>query len=390
MVTGGSWVRVTITSIDPPSTTSGGRTINGSMINPSPAFGMRQGYDSEMYDKYKSSNTYDPALNVALGVSAANPLVVAPHSSLVSTESVGAAGNRPQIKKAQILTVVDQVPPDGSFRPAYCGTDKSAVFNKTQLDYSLLASLPAVPGTPSLSSIERKFERPWIDHVPDWIARYTHPSENMQDYGRDFGDDVSIGALMLHLDFTNAQKERLLIRYVQLGIDWYGVVANEGANNWPPAGGHNHGRKWPILFAGLMLGDAAMGGIAGSEAVFAEDGQTFYVMETSPGVYNNGYGGYGAQHVGLAEWGQKHTVDPSLDDVNWTGDPYRTCCTANSWYGFVLAIRIMGVQSLWNHDSIFDYQDRYLSTTRSLGQSSSQISWSAFPLEMWDRYRSSF
>jgi hypothetical protein len=37
----------------------------------------------------------------------------------------------------------------------------------------------------------------------------------------------------------------------ELGIDNYGVLKAGG--KWPADGGHMNGRKWPILFAGLLL-----------------------------------------------------------------------------------------------------------------------------------------
>lgn len=95
---------VTIISIDPPSTQSNGRTINGSMINPSPKLGSLQGYDSAMYGGYVQR--FDPNLNVGrpnnLDLSASNSLVLQPHSSLISTISIPNAGHRPQLKTAAI------------------------------------------------------------------------------------------------------------------------------------------------------------------------------------------------------------------------------------------------------------------------------------------------
>ena len=383
---------VKITDIQPPSTIdSSGRAINGSMVNPLPTNGTAQGYDSATYGKYVSSSTYQPALNVALGVSASKPLVLPPASSLISTRSVAQAGARPQVGGASILTVLGTKPPKGSFRPPYCGSDKTIRFRKRDLNPKLLAKLPLVPSAPKISQVELWFERPWIDHVPDWPARYIHPVENMPDYGRDIADRIGIGALMLHAKIPILQKAPLAFSYVQLGIDLFGIVENSDGTVWFPAGGHTVGRKWPILFAGLMLNDPDMSAIGGRDEIyFSEDAQTFYVEETSPGVYNYGFGGYSQSHVGLPEWGQRHDPFPQFDDSSWLGDPYRTCCTANSFYGFLLAARVMGVESLWNHQELFDYQDRFLSTGRKLNLQKNQIYWTSFPVDMWDEYRQYF
>ncbi|MBI5563741.1 MAG: hypothetical protein HY870_02525, partial [Chloroflexi bacterium] len=284
---GDYWVvgPLTITAISPASILSGTRTLNGSMINPSPHNGSTQGYDSAMYGGYGPD--FDAALNFARpngqALSAANPLIVQPGSSLVSSISLPAAGARPQLKTAAILTVLATPAPVGSFRPPYSGSDKTIRFNAAQLDRARLARLAPVAGTPGLAEVERYFERPWIDHVPGWIGRYHHPAENMPDYGREIAAEVGSGALMLNLDFTPQTKETLLVRYVQLGIDLYGVAINGGEENWPANGGHASGRKWPIVFAGIMLDDHAMQHIGpgdGSGTVmFGEDGQTFYVTQ---------------------------------------------------------------------------------------------------------------
>lgn len=204
---GDYWVvgPVTIVGIDPSSTQSDGRTMNGAMVNPTPDLGMTQGYDSAMYGSYGPA--YDADLNAALDVSAADPLMLNPGSSLISTISNEDPGVRPQLLTAAILTVLDSAPPDGSFRPPYCGDDKTIRFDTTDLDYTELAALAPVEGTPDLADVERYFERPWIDHVPNWTSDYHHPSENMPYYGREMANEIGIGALMLHLDFTDEEKK---------------------------------------------------------------------------------------------------------------------------------------------------------------------------------------
>ena len=120
---------------------------------------------------------------------------------------------------------------------------------------------------------------------------------------------------------------------------------------------------------------------------FAEDSQTFYVAETGPGIFNQGHGGYGADDVGLPEWGNRHAEDPSLDTKSWTADPYRRCCTANVWHGSVLAARIMGLRQAWGHEALFDYVDRYMQVEP---KGEWTRSWNPFAEQMWDRYRAEF
>ncbi len=425
---GDYWVLgpVTIIGIDPPSTQTNGRTINGSMVNPSPELGTKQGYDSAMYGKYGRGLNFVPNLNVGRpnnrDLSARNYFVLQPYSSLVSTISVPEEGHRPQLRTAAILTVLSEPAPEGSFRPPYCGIDKSIKFNKDQLDYSLLANLKPVPDAPDIMTVERYFERPWIDHVPRWMGRYHHPTENMPDYGRDIATRIGIGAIKLNLDLTKQMKEVLLIRYVQLGIDLYGIVQDGGKNNWVNDGGHAGGRKWPILFAGLVLNNTDMINIGRTDIAnynpshqeyvhFGEDDQTFYVSDKDiyeppyekhvwsgefvyyghgKGDKRRDYLEYTQEHRGMPEWGIVHTTYPNQDGLDWNAS-YRRAGTANAWGGFVLAAHIMGVKELWNHDALFDYMDRYMEVEKEFAGVGHWIrQWSGFIENMWDAYRSDY
>jgi len=161
-------------------------------------------------------------------------------------------------------------------------------------------------------------------------------------------------------------------------------------------GGQGSGRKFPILFAGRLLGDSQKLNIGvthpsgffgnnhpNNRSQFGEDCQTFYVQQTSPGVYNWGYGGYDASWLGRAEWGNGHTHMPNLDNSNWNHDSYRRCCTANAWNASVLVARVMGLRDEWNHQALFDYTDRF-ALIEPVGWTRS---WSAWVGRMWDLYR---
>ncbi|HOO71364.1 MAG TPA: hypothetical protein PK926_06340 [Spirochaetota bacterium] len=401
---GDHWVAgaVQVIFIDPPSYTFKGRTRNGSMINPSPTLGTTQGYDSSMYGGYASDDDYSESLNVSLGVSPESPLQLAPNSSLVSAVSVDETGARPQLKTAAILTVLETAPAQNDFfRPPYCGTDKTPLYRTSSLLTEELAGLaPPDEGAPEISDVAGLFERPWIDHVPNWMGRCIHPSDNMPDYGREIATEVSIGALMLHLNIPLEDKMALLVRYVQLGIDLYGVIEDGGEENWVPNGGHASGRKWPILFAGIMLDDAGMRNIGQGGAGFGEDGQTFYVSQAEVDITQNSdawdpderaeeFAPYEAADIGLPEWGIVHSLRPEADNRGWI-TPYRQCCTAYSWAGFVLAAHIMDAVGLWNHDALFDYQDRYMQVSSSAGAYPGWRCTSDFVENMWDLYRAGY
>lgn len=410
---GDFWVvgPTTLVTIEPRSTLAGGRIMNGSMVNPSPQ-ARKQGYDNQM-----PVNEYDAALNVAFNVSPEKTLTLQPHSSLVSTISIEqrVGGNDTQMQRAAVLTILPSPAPAGSFRPPYSGTDKTVRFNKSMLNYSLLKRLAPVSNTPSLTTVQNYFAAPWIDHQSGWIARYQHPRMNMPEYGREIHAQIGEGALMLHLDFEPSQKETLLIRYVQLGIDLYGVVAAGGVWNWVGEGGHGGGRKWPILLAGMVLNDPPMKSIGQKSGDylyqngygpgncppdyihFGEDDQTFYVTEFDVGLTNGPTWKpdsrdaqktpYTESDIGLPEWGIMHSHVPTASNKSiWTmyrnvaGPPFHSTALA--------ALLTEGAKGLWNHDAYFDYTDRYMALTAADGEYSGW--WSGigtFSRNMWDRYR---
>lgn len=109
-VNGDYWVvgPVTITSISPATTTSG-RIMHGSMLNPK--MSESQGYDSSI-----SYFTYNASLNVARTM----PLTIQPGNSLVSTISLSSPfpGVKYALKTAAVLTVMASAPPREPLGPA--------------------------------------------------------------------------------------------------------------------------------------------------------------------------------------------------------------------------------------------------------------------------------
>ena len=263
------------------------------------------------------------------------------------------------------------------------------MYDASLLDPGGLPRLVPVANMPSMAQAERWLERVWLDHKPGWTARFIHPAENMPEYGREIATQIGDVSLLLLVDVPN--KETLLIRFVQLGIDLYGIVDNGGS--WPADGGHGSGRKWPILFAGLMLNNSAMLNIGSTTVRFGEDQQTFYVSQNDVNVTNGPTWNpderrgpaepYTTGDIGMPEWGIRHAQSNTWDNKAWNAI-YRECCTANAWVGFVLSARILGMQSAWNHDALFDYQDRYMDVSQSWR------AWSQFSASMWDTYRSDY
>ncbi|MHC5054799.1 MAG: hypothetical protein ACYTKD_08785 [Planctomycetota bacterium] len=366
-VTGDWWVvgPVTVTSIDPAP--AEGR--NGSVVDP-PA-GRTQGYD-------------DRAHNFDASHRANFPLELAPGSSLVSTASVKTVGVRTPdtvkgqycrgpLRTAAVLTVVKEPPPADAFRPAYVGKWKER-FRASRLRRDVLPRLAPPGNVPDVGQYERYLERIWLDHQRECVNRKMHPLENMPDYGREITNIVSDVALLVFLDDPRGKRETLLLRFVQKGIDYHGTALSDD-DLWVANGGHNPGRKWPILFAGLMLGHAGMKGV---KASFQEDQQTYH---------GPGFGGKtvlwtitarnpNARHeeVDPATW---ETFGDRKGNNGLKAEGYRKL-NGPTWVGQALAARLTGMTDAWGHDAFFGYVDRWW---REEGKAS------PFVTAMWKTYR---
>ena len=379
---------------------------DGSMVNP--GIDDKQGYDNRL-------SSYDATRNASIiggkPVAADNPLVLTNNASLVSMVSwlcksdqdtepgtpkfdAGRKGvPRPATRRGAILTVLSAAPPNQSFRPPYAGDDKTVKFNINQLDPSKLKNLPPVADTPDPRVLAKQMERPWLDHVHQYLGSMVHPSENMPDYGQQMGHIMVQVSLLLQLDFSKMSgkptKDKLLIELVQYGIDLAGIADHGGG--WPANGGHHMGRKWPILFAGVMLNDAHMSDVGNWKTCFQEDEDTFYVSQREVEITNgpkwnpDKRGGhpeaYSTNDIGMAEWGICHATKPAADNRDWLAI-YRS--TNNSVYpGFVLAARIMGLEKAWNHPALFDYTDRLMNIPEDLSHPNRPL---VFVVNMWKAY----
>ena len=379
------------------------RVRNGFMVNP-PAR-MKVAYDSGV------RNYFDPSLIQKL------PISIKPGDSLVSTismpkglvlkpqlwESVerGVEDSTP-IRTAAVLTCVGEPLPPDAFRPGFCDRQAHQYFSRN-LRRELLPGL-AVPATkPDLRLYVRFTERPWVGTC---FFGFEGPVENMPQYGRDYARVVGLDALTLCTDLKPEQKETLLVDFVQVGIDLGGMIRN-GHPGWEGFGGHGSGRKLPIVFAGLLLGDNELAHINKSfpKAHFGEDEQTAYgdswtgakvvftghrAIDEATGVARAGTGPY--EHTLPSTW---------KDGREKMSESYRRCCTSAAWIAGALALHLMKVESAWDHDAFFDYCDRWMFEDekealkilkRDAGMAQPDWAqegkaWEPFVNEMWAKYR---
>lgn len=379
---GDYWVvgPVTITDISPRSTTSGGRVMHGTQLNP--------GRDSvQGYDSGKSSMSYSSSLNVAPSITG-RPLHVTTGSvvSSISLENPPSSG-LPLLKTLAVLTVVSAPPPAGSFRPSPYGTDKTSYWKESDLDYSILRSLPKVSGTPSLAEVTAGVRRFYNEQSTSWQARTIHAQDNQPEYGRDIANRVGIALLSLHLDYSPAQKRDLYVYLVQMGLDIYGAAAN--GRRWGADGGHNHGRKMPMLLAALALKDPNIRAMADASRnfIFQEDHQTFYVSQAD--VNRSRYNGdgrrrdpYTSSMIGMPEWGEKHNSAPERDGSNW--DAYYRWVGSGFASHALMAHLTADAVNVWNWPAFFDYTDRFV---RQGSPSGGTNGIPAFVQSMWKAYR---
>jgi hypothetical protein len=382
------------------------RVRNGFMLNP-PAQ-MKVSYDSGV------RNWFDPASIQKL------PVNMKPGDSLVSTISMpkglvlhaqlrnnierGVDDSSP-IRTAAILTCVSEPQPPDAFRPGFCDRSQK-IYLARDLRRELLPRAARTKSLPRVQQYVRFTQRPWVGTC---FFGFEEPVENMPQYGLEYGRVAGNSALLLCTDLAPEQKEPLLVNYVQVGIDLAGTI-RAGHPGWTCWGGHGSGRKLPIVFAGLLLGDDELASINKScpKASFGEDEQTAYGDSwTGAKVVFTGHSGIdtvtGAGRDRGNGWGPYEDTPPAeWKDGQNTSESYRRCCTSVGWVAQALALRLMHAEKTWSHDAFLDYVDRWMyendagflktikeATGRDHDHDWSRQgqAWEAFVNEMWAKYR---
>jgi len=379
------------------------RVRNGFMLNP-PAE-MKVAYDSGV------RNWFDPSLIQRL------PVTINPGDSLVSTISMPknlvlaaqlrnkierGVGDSSPIRTAAVLTCVGEPQPADAFRPAFCDR-RQKIYLARHLKRELLPAAAATESMPKVQQYVRFTQRPWVGTC---FFGFEEPVENMPQYGREYGRVVGISALLLCTKLKPQQKEPLLLNFVQVGIDLGGMV-RAGHPGFEAFGGHGSGRKLPIVFAGLMLGDEELANVNQSfpKVSFGEDEQTAYGdCWTGAKVVFAGHRAIDAA-TGVARLGTgpyEHTQPATWKSGDNTSESYRRCCTSIGWVAQALALRLMKAEKPWGHDAFFDYVDRWMyeddtefvkTVKEATGKDHSADwarqgqAWDAFVNEMWAKHR---
>jgi hypothetical protein len=255
-------------------------------------------------------------------------------------------------------------------------------FTASQLKRNALPGLkapdPIKSALPDPKPYERYLQRIWLDHMRQWPNRKMHPLENMPDYGREITNIVSDVALLLCLEDTKRERETLLLRFVQKGIDYYAAALSDN-DLWIANGGHNSGRKWPVLFAGLMLGDKEMMSV---KATFQEDQQTYYGKRFGSGDKKQALWTIAPDNPNRrheeADPKKWSTYGDTRGNNGLKAEGYRKL-NGPTWVGQALAARLTGMKKAWSHPPFFDYVDRWMKEDNAPKK--------GFVREMWNAYR---
>ncbi len=270
-----------------------------------------------------------------------------------------------KLETMAVLTVLDEAPVDGGetlFRPWYMGHDKP-FYSTNDLQLDLLPSLSYAGSRPNLDSQVRRWERVQVDHNGGWQGRQYRPRQNMHDYGAETARESGATALRLMLDDPVEQKMPLLVNYVQYGLDLYGAMQN--GTTWPPNGGHALGRKLPMVFAAVMLGDEQMKSdiLSAPANTFHEDGSVQFTENAMTTLF--GHPGSESmywlnQNTGS---GSRTVRDPYgyIDGGQTPGGSYQFCCNSMPFKGAALALHLMPeLRDIFDNEEYLDYVDRWV------------------------------
>ncbi|MEW6252347.1 MAG: hypothetical protein AB1716_17045, partial [Planctomycetota bacterium] len=383
--TGDWWVvgPVTVSSVTP----AWDGTKNGSMIDP---------VGTASQSNWQALDTRAGGFSASLRTTF--PVTISPSTkpksllSCIGRASQYAGGANQVVSAAAVLTVVVAAPPADAFRPCYAAGSKTT-YRASNVNYSLLPSLTAPAGGAPDYVVTGRVARPWIDFGPKVTGAQVHPDENMPPYPRDSAQQVA--ELSLLCCVSGANQHVYTNRLIQLGIDLYDVaLVNDDA--FRAYGGFGSGRKWPILFAGIMLGDPGMlqppmfTDSLPTIHKFGEDGHTYYGQATAQYPAGQPLWGWDCDSVGLHApwWGNHDCRDPN--GLLWpeqliNGGGYRGCCTSATWTGQALAARLLNAQGIWGHPAFFEYVDRWVADGGGNGNTFPYGT--NFVRDMWVLYR---
>lgn len=359
------------------------------------------------------------------------------------------------VRNAGVLTCVGQVPPYGAFRPPYsmpfpAARNALVPLTTAMIDWSVLPRVAPHPNAaqhPRPAEVAPLFTKVWLEHVSgENMGDEVAPSDHMAGYGVPNRESISTAALvaMINPDAPlvpdgpslvpprNQAFLQLVYGMLQIGIDNWGLM-QQHQHSFEGSGGRVGGRKFLVAFAGKMFGVHAyagtggeggmrgpwtmtrvLGGVTTTVPRWKEDRQYFEAPSTatasalqrgdwdwmgSPWLFGNKRSDRGWQDLPPAQWTAEQRRTES----------YRICCSPPPNVGLTLALRMLGMEEVWDNRAFFGFVDRYMILehltaklellavgigTRSSGtyhrwpgDANAHSAQPIFTLEMWDANR---
>lgn len=330
----------------------------------------------------------------------------------------GGAPSRTCIDHSAVLTVLASAPAANSFRPPYPGTSKP-IFSASSVDIDAkLPTLGDVAAQQTIAYAEAIFGdgSVWIHHIegdqgtgrlmPRFGTLMPGGGETAE-YGCDGGIAINHGLLRSTQSGTAAQKQNLVYRLIQLGIDLF--YANQNGKTWWSRGCVTMGRKTAQLYAGYMLSpqsgssiflttpqlgqEDAQTSMGATEAVWGNDpcnttpsNSCSDTSKTCDGLRDGGLWRYGpgAPSCSTGTGVFQPTLASIRSSGNWSFSAYQRYTAP--WYGSAAVARILDLEDEWNNQAFFDYVDR-LNTAPWAGICSGHCGtdW-PYPYQMFDAY----
>jgi len=348
---------LTINSISPATTGTGATFRNGSMVNPTT--------QEQAFDGRADSFNEGLAISFPYSASVGDSIIVATsNGEYIGTpdENYDSLG-RSSLETVAILTVVSTAPASTAFRPPYVGSSKP-VHLVSDLNLSLLPGLSSssVTNLPTLSDQIRRFERVQLDYIYNPAGQGIHPSQHMAAYGGYHVKSIGEAFSRLCLDDGEAALQDLAYGIVQYGIDLYYAMLN-GSTVWPTNGGHNHGRKAPMVAAAILLENADMKAqikewsnthIEANADRWQDDWSFRYSEEANINLYGDTGSEADYWNAQINGIGNKAIADPYglIDGGELPGGSYQSIVDPPSLAWSLWARNVTGFAEVWNNSSI--------------------------------------
>jgi hypothetical protein len=343
------------------------RCRNGSMLN-APAR-QEVAWDSGVLNYYHPEHRARLPIPMKPGDSLASSISLCQGEKVTYPYHPGTVrgeGDNSPVKVVAVLTCVAAPLPPDAFRSSYSGHDPM-IYLTRDLRRELLPHFERPREAPDPVKWADLLQRTCCDAG---FFSFDVPQQSMPNYAQANAQILANTVLLACCEPQGPDQERLLINVVQVGIDYYGLI-RKGHPGWPCHGGHGSGRKFPIVFAGAMLGDETMANINRSfpQAHFGEDEQTAYGdCWTGAKVVFTGHSGIdevtgiGPDFVRAGNpWGPYEHLSPDqwLPE-EFRSEAYRRANTSTCFVAQALVLRAMKLERAWSHDAFFDYVDRWM------------------------------